>query len=406
MSLTKLESIEIVYDDKEDGEIIDPSEWNNNFYLIETKTNSNVQKINNMFDLLESAADGNSGGDIVRITPIPGLAGTTTQGALESIKGLLDNTYTKISTDTLLNNKANNSTVNQLIKTISFNEKDGKFTITRQDGVVTVIDTLLERIVTNFEYDSNTQSFVLTTKDGLKQSISLSEFVTNNEFLDSEHIDFTVTNGKVTATIKAGAITDAMFSSSLLEAIIGHKNSAELSAISAHSSELNALNSERGAESNYLKALEIQLHPAIIGDNLNWFIWDSDKHMYADSGKPSRTESIGLTYRGQWSPSMSYTNLDLATYDGVVYHSMTNNINSMPYDGNTDWEIFMTDNGTIDCGIFTDIEQHNTQMFAHQNLNVDGEAIYSTSGDSTIETHNINEKAHQNIVIDGQGGVV
>ena len=240
MSLSKLEAVDVIYDDKEDGQVIDPSEWNNNFYVLESKANSNKDKVNAMIDVLESVTDGSSGADAIGATSITGLTGVTVQGLLEALKAAIDLTYTKPSVDTLLSAKATNATVNELIKSVSLNETTGVITFTKQSGSTFTIDTLLEKIITNWEFDQTTQKITFTNKDGTTSQLDLSSFISNNEFSDSDQIDFTVTSGVVTATIKAGSITQSMLESTLLSTILGYKTAAATSATNAAASETNA----------------------------------------------------------------------------------------------------------------------------------------------------------------------
>lgn len=105
-----------------------------------------------------------------------------------------------------INTKANQATVNGCINSITFDSDTGVFTISFVNGTSTTINTALEKVVTNFTYNSSTQSLVLTLADGSTQSISLAEFITQYEFEDTDTIGFTVTNGKVKAAIVNGSI--------------------------------------------------------------------------------------------------------------------------------------------------------------------------------------------------------
>lgn len=106
-----------------------------------------------------------------------------------------------------INSKANQTTVNGCINSISFDYTTGIFTIGFVNGTSTTINTALEKVVTNFTYDSTTQSLVLTLADGSTQSISLTEFITQYEFDDSDTIGFSVGNdGHVSAEIIDGSI--------------------------------------------------------------------------------------------------------------------------------------------------------------------------------------------------------
>lgn len=200
------------------------------------KTLIALTRLNSVIDIINSA----SGAGEVGASTISGVTGTTAQALLEGLKSLIDLRYTKDETDNLLSFKATNETVSQLVKNVDFDENTGKFTFTFESGNTKVIDTAMEKITVNFSYDSDTQSLVLIHVDGTTESISLAEFITNNEFEDSDTIAITVTDGIVKAEIQPGSITDDMLSSALLTALVNYVSSAADSAGAAASSETNA----------------------------------------------------------------------------------------------------------------------------------------------------------------------
>ena len=61
-----------------------------------------------------------------------------------------------------------------VIKNVSINDSTGIFTFTTYDGGSFEIDTLLEKVSVNFEFDEETQSLVITLQDGTKQSVPVS----------------------------------------------------------------------------------------------------------------------------------------------------------------------------------------------------------------------------------------
>lgn len=94
------------------------------------------------------------------------------------------------------------------IKKIEYNKATGKFNITSVSGATTVIDTMLEKLAVNFDYDPTTQRLIITMDDGTQKYADLSALITQFEFLESDTIYFTVTaDGKVQADIKNGSIT-------------------------------------------------------------------------------------------------------------------------------------------------------------------------------------------------------
>ena len=79
------------------------------------------------------------------------------------------------------------------------------------------IDTLLEKVVTSWDYDDNPssanyQKLILTTAEGVKY-IDLSALITQYEFVDTDTVAFTIgSDGKVSAEVIDGSITESKLS--------------------------------------------------------------------------------------------------------------------------------------------------------------------------------------------------
>ena len=187
---------------------------------------------------------------------VPGVTGTNIQAVLESLKGLVDDRYTKSAVDTLLTGKASTITVSGMIASVDFDEETGTFTFTEQGGTTHTFDTGLEKVVTNWDYDEETQKLVLTLESGETKSVDLSAFVTINEFLDSDTIKFSVAGEKVKAAIKEGSITDAMLQQSLLTLLQGYAASCKQNAESAETSKTNAGEYSNAAASSATSATQ------------------------------------------------------------------------------------------------------------------------------------------------------
>ena len=111
--------------------------------------------------------------------------------------------------------KANQTDMLLAVKTIDFNDQTGQFTFTFFNGTTTVIDTLLEKIAINFDYDDDPtsahfQNLIITLEDGTVKYIDMSALVTQYEFIDSSTMHFTIgSDGKVSVDIIDGSITGA-----------------------------------------------------------------------------------------------------------------------------------------------------------------------------------------------------
>jgi hypothetical protein len=196
--------------------------------------------LNSIIDALQSVAEGDSGADCINVTPIEGISGTTVQGILGAFKAMIDDVYTKGSVDDKLDEKADKTTVDMSLKEISLDPVTGIWTFIRQNGTSFTIDTLLEKIIVNFRYDKTTQSIIFTASDGTLQPVSLSDFIAETEFANSDTIEISVNDGVVSAHIKEGGISDDLLSSALKSALIGYRDDAQVAARNAAASETNA----------------------------------------------------------------------------------------------------------------------------------------------------------------------
>lgn len=96
------------------------------------------------------------------------------------------------------------------IVSVSMDDTTGVFTFTRANGSTFTLDTLLEKVVTNFTYDSTTQELVLTLEDGTTQRIPMSAFIDVYTGVDGDMITVSVSSGNaISAVIKDGTITKA-----------------------------------------------------------------------------------------------------------------------------------------------------------------------------------------------------
>lgn len=109
--------------------------------------------------------------------------------------------------------KANQTDMLQAVRTIAYTESTGIFRITFFNGTYIDIDTGLEKIAINFDYDDdpespNYQKIIITLEDGTKKYIDLSALITQYEFRDSQTIQAIVENGNVSFEVINGSITE------------------------------------------------------------------------------------------------------------------------------------------------------------------------------------------------------
>lgn len=152
----------------------------------------------------------------------------------------LDNRVIVLDTE-----KADATTVQSLVAGITVNDATGEITVTKENGSTNVIQTTLNKIAINFTYDYATQNLILTLNDGTQTRISLASLIQNNEFDDTDTIDFTVTQeGRVSAIIPLGSITDEHLRTDYLSDIrVAEANAAQ----SESTADARALDSEAWA---------------------------------------------------------------------------------------------------------------------------------------------------------------
>ena len=90
-----------------------------------------------------------------------------------------------------------------LVKYIEYDEDTGIFKITHYNGASYTIDTLLEKLAVNFDYDYQTQRLIIELSDGTVKYVDLSALITQYEFLDSDTVSFALSaDGKIAAKVK------------------------------------------------------------------------------------------------------------------------------------------------------------------------------------------------------------
>ena len=146
--------------------------------------------------------------------------------------------------------KANQTDLLTAVADVTFDEDTGIFTVTKKNGSAKKIDTKLEKLAINFTYDKINQQLVIHLDDGTYQYVDLKALITELEFLNSDTVLFSVTNGKVTASIAKGSITADMLEPNYLANVQLYAGQAMASATNASKSETNANTSAQQAKSS------------------------------------------------------------------------------------------------------------------------------------------------------------
>lgn len=105
--------------------------------------------------------------------------------------------------------KLDKTTAATMVKDVTYDESTGIFTVTYLNGATIILDTKMEKLAVNFDYDKENQQLIISLDDGTKQYVDLSALITEYEFADTDTIAFTIDSaGKVSAIVKDGSITE------------------------------------------------------------------------------------------------------------------------------------------------------------------------------------------------------
>lgn len=135
---------------------------------------------------------------------------------------------------TLDTTKAEQSDLLVTYKSVTFDSSTGTFTFTKWNNTTTTIDTDIEKIAINFDYDDNPlsphyQELIIELDDGTYKYVDLSALITEYEFTDSSTIHFTVGNdGDISANVIDGSITEDKLQPNFLADCRSAKAGAEL----------------------------------------------------------------------------------------------------------------------------------------------------------------------------------
>lgn len=124
-----------------------------------------------------------------------------------------DNRLVALSED-----KAEQTVVNKMVKTVTLNKATGVLTVTLLDGTKSTYDLDIEKVVANFDLNNN-NDLVLTLADGTQKVVPLSKFVDTYTFKSSGTITFNTTGKEITAFIPDGSITLSKLEATVLSTI-------------------------------------------------------------------------------------------------------------------------------------------------------------------------------------------
>ena len=236
MSFTNLSALDVSYDDKAYGNLIDPYEWNQNFLKIEQIFNQNKQIIESNFNSVSSSNTPSEA--------IEGLGQTLPSTVREQLLLIVNLLSTKASADEV------NSSISGLLKSAVLEESTGIVTFTKYDGSTFTIDFATEKIPAKFELvDSGGNVYLkITNIDGSFTQTDVTSLLNIYLFNNSSNVEFTVDGYNVTAKIKPGSIVKSDFSSDLISYFDDNVAAAAANALSSETSKLAAESAKNASE--------------------------------------------------------------------------------------------------------------------------------------------------------------
>lgn len=146
--------------------------------------------------------------------------------------------------------KANQTDMLQAVRSIGYTAATGTFRVTFFNGTYIDIDTDIEKIAINFDYDDDPtsptyQQIIITLEDGTKKYIDISALVTEYDFVASDTIQPQINNGQVRMNVINGSITGEKLQPNYLADIT---TQAQAAAQSATASANSAILSQSWAE--------------------------------------------------------------------------------------------------------------------------------------------------------------
>ena len=259
----------------------------------------------------------------------PSTATPINQSNLNHLEGGVKTNCGRIAS--LDTTKANQSDLLVTFKTVAFDSTTGTFTFTKWDGTATTINTDIEKIAVNFDYDDDPtsphyQNLVITLDDGTVKYVDMSALITQYEFTNTSTIAFAVgVDGSVTANVVDGSITANKLQPNFLA--------------DCQAAQTGAQNAESAAEAQALKAEGFAVGeqngvPVSSGS----YFENNSKH-YSEAAAQSAQDASDTLDQitiaiGMVTFTVNFTTGELE-YDGSIPYSFAINTTT----GDLEWEV-------------------------------------------------------------------
>lgn len=227
--------------------------------------------------------------------------------------------------------KADQTDMLQAVRSITYTASTGTFRVTFFNGSYIDIDTDIEKIAINFDYDDdptspNYQKIIITLQDGTKKYIDLSALITEYEFNTSQTIQAIVQGGEVSFEIINGSVTEDKLEPNFLA---NCRIEVDLAEGYAEDSEAWAIG-ERGG-------VPVTDEDETYQNNSKWYATQSGNS--AESALETKGECEDILEQVQAAASNFIFNIDYET--GLLMYEDTSNysfeINRTT--GNLEWEV-------------------------------------------------------------------
>ena len=220
--------------------------------------------------------------------------------------------------------KANTTDMLQAFIDVDIDDNTGVITFTKKNGTTVTLNTNLNKLATNMRYDGDPssahyQQLILTynTDPVTYGYIDLTALITQYEFTDSTIVHFSITGGKVSATIIDGSITAEKLQPNFLADCQSAKNDAQDAQIGAGQ---NALVSEGWAKGTQ-NGMAVPSTSPYYHNNAEWFK-DQAQEIAAGSLAGLSDVELDSVSQGQiiyWDETMQkWTNGNQST--GILPH--------------------------------------------------------------------------------------
>ena len=276
--------LDVSYDDKAYGNLIDPYEWNQNFLKIEQIFNQNKQIIEDNFNSVSSSNTPSEA--------IEGLGQALPSTVREQLLLIVNLLSTKANSDEV------NSSISGLLKSAVLEESTGVVTFTKYDGSTFTIDFATEKIPAKFELvDSGENVYLkITNIDGSFTQTDVTSLLNIYLFNNSSNVEFTVDGYNVTAKIKSGSIVKSDFSSDLISYFDDNVAATAANALSAETSKLAAESAKNESISARDSALNSENNAKTYRDSANANYLLSKSYAVGSTGVRSNEDTDNAEY--------------------------------------------------------------------------------------------------------------